>query len=94
MSFFTQWLHKQGQEIVTQPLSHPVDGMQDDYIRTEGLSKLGWRVVRRKIYLFFSGQKNLMQKKADTRWKKRIVDLLQNSSNWRLTDGFSGKRFF
>lgn len=72
MSFFTQWLHKQGQEIVTQPLSHPVDGMQDDYIRTEGLSKLGWRVVRRKIYLFFSGQKNLMQKKADTRWKKGL----------------------
>ena len=72
MHFFTQWLHKQGQEIVTQPLSHPVDGLQDGYICTEGLSKLGWRVIRRKMYLFFSGQQSLMKDKADTGWKKGL----------------------
>ena len=72
MNFFIHWLHKQGQEIVTQPLSHQVAGMQEAYIRTEGLSKLGWRVIRRKIYLFFSGQHSLMKDKADPRWKKGL----------------------
>ena len=72
MKFFIRWLHKQGQEIVTQPLSHQVVGMQEAYIRTEGLSKLGWRVIRRKIYLFFSGQNSLMKDKADAGWKKGL----------------------
>jgi len=72
MNFFIHWLHKQGQEIVTQPLSRQVAGMQEAYIRTEGLSKLGWRVIRRKIYLFFSGQHSLMKDKADASWKKGL----------------------
>ena len=72
MNFFIDWLQKQGQEIVTQPLSHKVAGMQEAYIRTEGLNKLGWRVIRRKIYLFFTGQHSLMKDKADASWKKGL----------------------
>jgi len=56
LNFFSKWLNNQGLEIVTQPLSKQVVGMQDDYVLSEGLSKLGWRVIRRKLYLFFPGK--------------------------------------
>ena len=72
LNFLSKWLNSQGLEIVTQPLSKQVVGMQDDYALTEGLSKLGWRVIRRKLYLFFSGQMGLMQEKADPQWKRGL----------------------
>ncbi len=72
MNWFTRWINLQGLEVVTQPLSLPVPGMQEDYIRTEGLNKLGWRLIRRKAYLVFSGQLDLLREKADPRWKKGL----------------------
>ena len=70
--FLTAWIEQQGLQVVTQPLSVPVPGKQDAYIRTEGLRKLGWRVLRRKLYLLWTGQFGLLQTQADPHWKRGL----------------------
>lgn len=72
MSFFYPWLEQQGREITTQPLSCPVAGMQDAYIQTEGLRKLGWRVLRRKLYLLANQQFNSYREKIEPNWRRGL----------------------
>ena len=72
MNFFYRWLEAQGSLITTQPLSRPVAGMQDAYVQTEGLRKLGWRVVRRKLYLLFHQQFEHHREQIDPDWRRGL----------------------
>lgn len=72
MNFFYRWLETQGRLITTQPLSRPVAGMQDAYVQTEGLRKLGWRVVRRKLYLLFNQQFKNYREQIDPHWRRGL----------------------
>ncbi len=72
MNFFSRWIEQQGREITTQPLVIPVKGMQDAYIETEGLRKLGWRVLRRKLYLWANRQFQSYRHEIDPGWRKGL----------------------
>ena len=72
MSLIRQWLEQQGREITTQPLTRQVAGMQDAYIRTEGLRKLGWRVVRRKLFLLMNQQFKNYRQQIDPNWRRGL----------------------
>lgn len=66
------WIKQQGLGIVTQPLAEQVDGTEEDYIRTEGLMKLGLRIIRRKLMLRRKGQSRTLRMSADPTWRKGL----------------------
>ena len=72
MTYIRNWIEKQGLQIVSQPLSLPVMSIQDHYLGTEGLYKLGWRVLRRKFFLWISGQSICLKDRADFEWRKGL----------------------
>jgi heptosyltransferase-2 len=66
------WIRRQGLGIVTQPLANKVDGTEKDYIQTEGLMKLGLRIIRRKLMLRRTGQSSTLRMSADPTWRKGL----------------------
>jgi hypothetical protein len=72
MRILTAWIRRQGLGIVTQPLANKVDGTEKDYIQTEGLMKLGLRIIRRKLMLTRTGQSSTLRMRADPTWRKGL----------------------
>jgi len=72
MRSLTAWIRRQGLGIVTQPLANKVDGTEKDYIQTEGLMKLGLRIIRRKLMLRRTGQSSTLRMRADPTWRKGL----------------------
>jgi hypothetical protein len=72
MRSLTAWIRRQGLGIVTQPLASKVDGTEKDYIQTEGLMKLGLRIIRRKLMLRRTGQSSTLRMSADPTWRKGL----------------------
>jgi len=72
MRILTTWIRQQGLGIVTQPLAQKVGGTEKDYIQTEGLMKLGLRIIRRKLMLRRTGQNSTLQMRADPNWRKGL----------------------
>ena len=72
MRSLTDWIRQQGLGIVTQPLAQQVDGREVDYIQTEGLMKLGLRIIRRKLMLRRTGQNSTLRMCADAAWRKGL----------------------
>ena len=72
MCSLKRWIRGQGLGIVTQPLSKQVKGTENEYIQTEGLMKLGLRIVRRKLMLRITGQNNSLCMRADPTWRKGL----------------------
>ena len=72
MRSLTAWIRRQGLGIVTQPLANKVDGTEKDYIQTEGLMKLGLRIIRRKLMLRRTGQSRSLRMSADPKWRKGL----------------------
>jgi len=66
------WIEELGQQVITQPLSHAVPGNERNYRNSEGLRKLGWRHLRKLIYLNLHRQTELMAVKASPNWKKGL----------------------
>lgn len=66
------WIERLGQSVVTQPLSTRVLGNEDNYAKTEGLSKLGWRQLRKQCYLWLHGQRPLLRLQAEPQWTKGL----------------------
>ncbi len=67
-----KWVDQQGTAILRQPLSREVGGNQEDYQRTEGLRKLGWRVLQRKAYLKFTSQQACLRQQIEPGWKRGL----------------------
>ena len=66
------WIERLGLRVVSQPLSVMVSGNEEDYAQSEGLSKLGWRQLRKIVYLHLHRQAHLQQNKADPQWKRGL----------------------
>jgi heptosyltransferase-2 len=66
------WIEELGQQVITQPLSNAVPGNELNYRNSEGLRKLGWRHLRKLIYLKLNKQDGLMVVKANPSWKKGL----------------------
>lgn len=94
MKALTTWVERQGLQVVTQPLSIPVPGQQDAYVRTEGLSKLGWRVLRRKLYLYWTGQYALLHVQANPHWKRGLWIYYRTSQIGDSLMDLSARSFF
>lgn len=94
MNFFLRWLEAQGSLITTQPLSRPVAGMQDAYVQTEGLRKLGWRVVRRKLYLLFNQQFKSYREHIDPQWRRGLWIYLRTAQIGDSLMDLSARSFF
>lgn len=65
-------LRRQAQLSVTQPLSQPVSSNDDGYLAVSGYRKLGWRQVRRAMYLQLSGQQPYCHAKILPEWKRGL----------------------
>ena len=72
MDSLTAWIRQQGLGVVTQPLANKVDGTEKHYIQTEGLMKLGLRIIRRKLMLRRTGQSRSLRMSADPKWRKGL----------------------
>jgi len=66
------WIEQLGQWVITQPLSRSVPGNELSYRKSEGLRKLGWRHLRKLIYLQLHGQSALMATKGHPNWKRGL----------------------
>ena len=72
MGGYSEWLKSQAKCGVTQPLSSRVESNDEDYLRTQGYEKLGWRHFRRQVQFAFSGQKKYLAYKVRPGWKKAL----------------------
>ncbi len=66
------WIERLGQRVITQPLSKRVLGNEDNYAKTEGLTKLGWRQLRKNCYLWLHRQSPLLRQEADPQWVRGL----------------------
>lgn len=66
------WIERLGLRVVSQPLSVPVQGNERDYAQSEGLSKLGWRQLRKICYLHLHRQAHLQRNTAHPQWRKGL----------------------
>jgi heptosyltransferase-2 len=66
------WIERLGLSVVTQPLSVMVGGNEREYAQSEGLSKLGWRQLRKICYLHLHRQAHLQQSTAHPEWKRGL----------------------
>ena len=66
------WIERMGMMVVTQPLSRPVPGNELNYQHSEGLRKLGYRQLRKLVYLQLHSQRHLMRDRADPLWSKGL----------------------
>lgn len=66
------WIEKLGEQVILQPLSRKVPGNELSYQQSEGLKKLGWRQLRKLIYLKLHRQFNLMLTNASPDWKRGL----------------------
>ncbi len=66
------WIERLGLMVVTQPLSKPVPGNERNYQQSEGLRKLGYRQLRKLVYLQLHSQRHLMCERAQAEWKKGL----------------------
>jgi hypothetical protein len=66
------WIEHLGRRVVTQPLSTRVLGNEESYASTEGLSKLGWRQLRKNCYLSLHSQGHLLCHEANPLWVKGL----------------------
>ena len=66
------WIERLGLWVVTQPLSQAVAGNERSYQQSEGLRKLGYRQLRKLVYLQLHAQRHLLHERAEPGWKKGL----------------------
>ena len=66
------WIERLGLWVVTQPLSQAVAGNEHNYQQSEGLRKLGYRQLRKLVYLQLHAQRHLLHERAEPGWKKGL----------------------
>ena len=66
------WIEKIGLRTVTQPLKTAVQGNEHHYAKSEGLAKLGWRQIRKTVYLKLHHQSQLQRQTADPAWTRGL----------------------
>ncbi len=66
------WIENMGLRVVTQPLSVAVPGNEVSYAKSEGLSKLGWRQLRKTFYLQLKHQRELQCNEAQPTWTRGL----------------------